>query len=115
MEKERFIYALVDPREPGIIRYVGCSERPWHRCQDHLSDSRRKPRFGNAAKIAWLSGLLDAGVLPWIVILERVKPGQNWVRREEYWIVCYRTPELTNFARLIAPDDGFRAGTGSGT
>lgn len=63
----RDIYALVDPREPSIVRYVGCAEDLGKRLYGHLASR------DNAAVNRWVRMLRDVGVKPEMVALASVR------------------------------------------
>lgn len=97
----RQVYALIDPRRPTVIRYVGCSHRLPERVCEHVWEARRGVRRfrmteATVRKVEWILSLLDEGLLPGFVILETVLAGENWRRREDYWIDHFMAPELFN-------------------
>lgn len=58
-ERVSVIYALVDPREPGHVRYVGMTTKsPQARFRDHLSDPAKNYRTN------WIRSLLAANLNP---------------------------------------------------
>lgn len=66
-----YIYALVDPIT-WYIRYIGQSNRPIRRYDEHLDDNDDTP------KVEWIKGLRRKGLKPILVILFRVpKPLAN--------------------------------------
>lgn len=87
-----FIYALVDPNTQQI-RYIGKSDNPRRRMQDHMDDKRKTHRA------SWLKSLRDKGQKPILMIIEEV-PFDIWQERERYWIAFYREQglDLTNMA-----------------
>ncbi len=87
-----FIYALIDPNTQQI-RYVGKSDNPRRRMQDHMDDKRKTHRA------SWLKSLRDKGQKPILMILEEVL-FDIWQERERYWIAYYREQgiDLTNMA-----------------
>lgn len=87
-----FIYALLD--ENGVVRYVGKSNNPTRRLNDHLTKKSR------SHKSHWIQSMLSRGVEPSLLIIEEC-PFEQWVERERYWIAYYDsvgTP-LTNGTR----------------
>lgn len=76
---ERFIYALVDPRD-DTVRYVGCAIDVEERFNQHLRDR------GNTPKCEWLAELKRHGLLPGLEILEVVDGFFGAFSREDYWI-----------------------------
>ena len=88
-----YIYALVDPIT-GEIRYVGKSTDPTKRLSFHLSKRSLKT---NSPKNLWIRKLLDKGLRPLLVILQKCDPNK-WAEAERGWIVMFRMvgAELTN-------------------
>lgn len=58
MANEHTVYALVDPREPDRIRYVGITADARRRYKEHAE----KHDKGRGRKSAWLASLSNAGV-----------------------------------------------------
>lgn len=86
-----YIYYLQDPTNDDI-RYVGKTTDLKRRLKDHIKRSS-KYKFHSAT---WIKSVLDKGVLPVIVELERVFD-DSWKYREKYWISYYRENyDLTN-------------------
>ncbi len=81
-KKWTFIYALTDPKS-GEIRYIGKSNSPKMRYEQHLSES------SNQAKYLWIQDLKSEGLKPGLLIMERV-PHKAWQRFERYHIDNYR-------------------------
>lgn len=65
------IYALVDPRKPADIRYVGQAIHPAQRHLQHCC-IRSNPETTNQI---WIESLRAEGILPQMVILEVVEYG----------------------------------------
>lgn len=63
------IYALVDPREPSVWRYIGHSFRPECRRFEHMHQSRLMLR-GATGKEQWIRNLSSVGLPPSVVVLE---------------------------------------------
>lgn len=85
-----YIYALVDPRRPEEIRYVGRTETPRSRHIQHCCET------GRSAKCAWIESLALHGVMPQMVILEAVDAAEASAK-ESLWIGRFRdTGKLTN-------------------
>ena len=76
--KTTFIYGLKDPRD-GLIYYVGKSNHPKMRLEQHLIESI------NDSKMLWIGDLLSNGYEPELVILEEVSR-QYWREAERQWI-----------------------------
>ena len=77
------IYGLIDPREPQRVRYVGQAKHPARRLAGHISS-------GSASacnkKDQWIAALVDVGVYPDMVLLERTRPGADPDTLERWWI-----------------------------
>lgn len=74
-----YIYGLKDPRD-GQIHYVGKADDPERRKQQHIEDIST-----NSARVEWINGLLDNGLEPDVVILEKTS-SKEWREAEVYWI-----------------------------
>jgi len=85
-----FIYALAHPVTKEI-RYIGKSNYPKRRLQEHHCEYRYK---GNTHKKNWIKSLLKEGLRAELVILEECEKS-NWQEREKYWISVYKE-RLTN-------------------
>lgn len=96
-----YIYALVDPRDVGVVRYVGKSDAPWNRIKGHIIESRRRDGWKNN----WIKSLSNDGVIPSMIILSIVERSES-VRREKELIATHKTCKLTN-----GNDGGFGGGT----
>lgn len=86
-----YIYGLKDPRD-GAIHYVGKSNRPNYRLQQHMKD-----KASNPGKASWLGELEAGGLVPTVVILEETDEG-DWPEAERRWIAKGRSEgwPLTN-------------------
>lgn len=93
-----YIYALCDP-ETGTARYVGKSNYPQRRYQQHIEDS-------HGAKAHWIKHLVDKGTPPVLKILEECRY-EEWESRERHWIrELKRTQELFN--KTAGGDQSFK-------
>jgi hypothetical protein len=90
-----YIYGLKDPNT-NEIRYIGKSDNPKARFQNHMALSKADV---NRHKKHWISGLLAQGQKPLLVTLEKVSDKQ-WEDRERWWIQHGRASgwPLTNLA-----------------
>lgn len=80
------IYALFDPREPDVVRYVGKTVQTLkQRLNDHISESRVE-KF---KKCTWLNSVIKQGFEPQVKLIEEVT-NDNWEEREIHWITHYR-------------------------
>ena len=83
------IYALVDPRAPESIRYVGKTVAPVsQRVQSHIDEARREQRNH---RHRWILSLLRDDTRPLAVVLEIVPPYSDWAERERHWISMARS------------------------
>jgi len=75
------IYTLVDPRD-GTVRYVGMSNNPQKRLQQHYSGG-----YAAAAAVKdWIRELRALETKPLLFIVEEVDNYDTAWRRETYWI-----------------------------
>lgn len=90
-----YIYGLKDPNT-SEIRYIGKSDNPKARFQNHMALSRADV---NRHKKHWIAGLIANKQRPQLVILEKVSDKQ-WEDRERWWIQYGRAEgwPLTNLA-----------------
>lgn len=90
-ERTTHIYALCEPT--GEVRYVGKSDNPAHRYENHLSRSRNEDTY----KARWINKLRTDGARPLLRILETI-PLLTWQAREMYWIRHFKNAgcQLTN-------------------
>lgn len=83
---DRYIYALVDPRENVKIVYIGQSKEPEKRIKKHM-----KLNSDNVRKNNWIDELCGMGLEPKLVILEKVCLSQFCAFEYEMkWTVKYR-------------------------
>lgn len=81
------IYALFDPREPDIIRYVGATGYDLNeRLSNHFGFDRKKKTVNR--KEQWLIGLAESGIRPQIKLLETCDEFEV-ERKERQWIKHY--------------------------
>ena len=108
--KPVYIYALLDP-EARLVRYVGKSTQPHKRLRQHILSARRG---GDRRICRWIRSLLERGLLPQMLILERAMQ-DSWESAEQYWITAFREDgaDLTNHTDggdgAHNPDDESRA------
>lgn len=92
MNKEVFIYGLVDPNT-NQIRYVGKTVQKLNRrLSQHMSDNGKH----NPHKFNWIAKLKKDGIKPKIVLLEECTK-DNWVGKEKEWI--QKLDNLTNLTQ----------------
>lgn len=94
IERQWFVYTLQDPRELGVVRYVGWTVDVSRRLRLHcIDDSRDQTNCGR-----WKRKLLKDGVLPVIFVVETGN-GDGCKEAEKKWISFYRNQvgdRLTN-------------------
>lgn len=96
--KITFIYALLEP-DTNDVRYIGKSDNPKRRFQNHLTDKRKNHRT------SWIKSLKNKGQEPLLIILEEVA-FEIWQIRERHWISFYREKG----ADLVNMTDGGEGG-----
>ncbi len=85
-----YIYALVDPRCPHIVRYVGQTSDWNRRLLEHVKNGKAR-----SSKEKWLVTMRSEGVLPQLVVLEE----NNHIlanERERWWTERAESEHLTN-------------------
>jgi hypothetical protein len=91
-EREWHVYALSDPRAPGVPRYVGVTFRGVaRRVVEHTCRARTG---GRTHRDCWLRSLLTAGVEPNVDVVQSGR-GEGWQDAERSWIAKHR-PTLVN-------------------
>lgn len=87
------IYALSDPRNKTLVRYIGKTSKPLHRrlCE-HVAE-RNRPKRNHRRE--WIKKLHSEGVTPKIWPIE-VCAKENWIEREMHWIWLFKPVGLTN-------------------
>lgn len=86
-----FIYVLTEPGT-GNVRYVGKTYNVQRRYCVHLCDTT------NTHKVHWIQSLIARGLKPDCKVIEVVKPGDDWVSIERFWIKLFKDKgfKLTN-------------------
>lgn len=89
-----YIYGLVCPLAL-TIRYIGKSSDPARRLQEHLNAATKGGKYYAAN---WLRKLQSQSLVPTVVVLEVVAPGQDWAEAERRQIAEHRAAgyPLTN-------------------
>ena len=87
-----YIYGLIDPRD-NQIRYIGKTNNPSHRYNDHISYRHTNHCSG------WIKSLAKLNLRPRMFILEKTNP-DLWQESERAWISFFRELgcRLTNMA-----------------
>lgn len=83
MDKVSYIYALYDPRDPLIVRYIGKAQDVDGRLRGHIKEAQDRVGY-SLHRLNWIRYLLKAGVQPQVRVIEAVN--KNWALRERYWI-----------------------------
>lgn len=84
------VYALVDPREPAVVRYVGSSRHMVKRLADHAYSVSGKQ---DAERKTWVRELRKEGRTPVMVVLEELdaqKASFEMHYAERNWIERFR-------------------------
>lgn len=79
-----FVYTMTDPRT-GLVIYVGCTEKPILRYQNHLAE----PRQGNKP-LRLFSDLQAEGVLPVMTVIDTGNRTYAYTL-ERKWMAHYRS------------------------
>lgn len=96
-QRQTSIYGLADP-DSKLIRYVGKSNKPESRYEQHLQDT-------DGPKSAWIKNLLAQGKRPVLQIIE-VCDYAVWEDKERFWIAHYRKLQ-TLFNRTAGGDQSY--------
>ena len=81
------IYALFDPRQPEVVRYVGKTcKKPETRRTRHVGEARRGIKNHRGC---WIRSLLADGIVPGVRLLAEV-PSSDWQKQEQTFIALYR-------------------------
>jgi DNA-binding NtrC family response regulator len=84
-----FIYVLIDPRKPDVVRYVGQTMTPTTRHIQHCCES------GQSGKCAWIEEMRLEGVMPQMEVIAETNE-QEADARERLWIARLMVGSLTN-------------------
>ena len=88
MKIEQLIYALVDPRNPTNVKYVGHTIYPLRiRLWNHIA-STNSGKKGNVFK--WIRKLAEESIRPSIICLEVLQDYKEWKEAEMFYISYYR-------------------------
>ncbi len=97
MNKQRTVYAMVDPRS-GAVRYIGCTV---HELRDRLRHHyKRLIPYPNRPVCKWLAELRQAGLRPTMQSLQVIPADGDWQEAEKAYIKTFRSEgaDLTNLA-----------------
>lgn len=87
------VYALVDPEDPELVRYIGRTHDPVTRYRHHCTE-------GTEAVFAWTTSLIQAGRSPLMLLVERCAAA-DIAEREAHWIHHYRDRHHADLNRSI--------------
>lgn len=65
------------------IRYIGKTCQPTRRFREHQQAARRGRKNHRER---WIGSLLDQGLAPEMIVLERLRPDADWETMERWWI-----------------------------
>lgn len=85
LPRQCVIYALLDPREPKHIRYVGHAFDTRRRLQQHIR-SGALPASRSTRKGRWIAAILSDHVRPQLIVLESDVHPDRVLNREDHWI-----------------------------
>lgn len=103
-----FIYTLADPRDPGLVRYVGVTNDPKRRLREHqnrAATGEDRTYCGN-----WKRSLLKDNVRPILVIIDQ-GTGDDWVGAEMKWVEHFRAQVGERLCNLTDGGVGTRGHT----
>ncbi|HYC51093.1 MAG TPA: hypothetical protein VEB19_08305 [Gemmatimonadaceae bacterium] len=92
------VYALVDPADPELVRYVGRTCDPTSRYRMHCTN-------GSDAVTGWAKSVMAEGRKPAMVLIEQCERDVIEAR-ERYWIRYYRDRFQADLNRSIPKSDG---------
>lgn len=82
--KNHFIYTLEDPRNPGVIRYVGRTNNPTKRLNEH-----KRCRGRECHKIHWIKSVLNDGSSIKMDVIDECPPHEV-EELEEFYISYFK-------------------------
>jgi predicted DNA binding CopG/RHH family protein len=94
MNEKIYIYGLINPNEPDIIRYIGVTKNLNQRMDAHLKCN------DGSARANWIQGLLANKITPKMILLIETNM-ENADTEEEKAIQKHDTPLLLNKNRII--------------
>lgn len=99
------VYALVDPREPERVRYVGSSQHMAKRLVDHANSLTGK---ADAERKHWVRNMRESGCSPVMVLLEEVSAGKASFEMhlvERNWIERFRSLGQADLNRTLLSEE----------
>lgn len=99
------VYALVDPREPERVRYVGSSQHMAKRLADHANSLTGK---ADAERKQWVRSMRESGCSPVMVLLEEVGAGKASFEMhlvERNWIERFRSLGQADLNRTLLSEE----------
>ncbi|HEV8178249.1 MAG TPA: hypothetical protein VGP44_11265 [Gemmatimonadales bacterium] len=85
------VYGLVDPRQPGLVAYVGRSKgHVLGRYFQHISDGTNASG-GCSQRVRWIAELVAIRSWPGLILIESVTDRRYLLaERESWWIAQYK-------------------------
>lgn len=93
--KKVFIYILVDPRKPELVRYVGQTDTPRARHIQHCCEG------GRSTKCEWVESLRQDGFMPQMIIVQETVP-ESAYEIERIWIARFVSSGLLSNTQSLA-------------
>lgn len=100
-----FIYTLSDP-QTGYVRYVGVTNSPGRRLEQHFSGSD-----GNLRKSCWVAELSQQWMVPLFEIVDSVEESE-WAFWEQFYVGLFRSWGFELFNKDSGGKGGRRKGLG---
>lgn len=100
------VYALIDPREPDVYRYIGLTRcAPYARLRGHYGDLGAYLRGGAelSKKLAWLHKIRLEGSPAQVIPLEEIVGLEAAAAGEIRWIEKYRPDGMLTNGIHLAP------------
>lgn len=88
ISKPVFIYGLYDPRQDGVIRYIGKANNLKKRLSSHLRDAKRR----KTPVYDWINSLTRVGVIPKMILIKE-STELHWVNDEISIIAEYKSKD----------------------
>lgn len=106
MDKTVTIYALVDPRDPFRVRYVGKSRDPSKRLRQHITQRNRHKSHKNN----WVNALIGESIKPVVIGIQDCSV-EEWEKWERFWITHFKGCGLVNSTEggdVVCDQTGYR-------
>lgn len=85
IKEQTYIYYLIDPITKEI-RYVGKTEDPWKRLDDHINHDWK---YTFSKRTCWIIHLLKQNLCPIMVVIDQCSLNV-WQQEEVYWIAYFK-------------------------